>query len=234
MRETILILLLALSVQSKPIEKAKVKETPRYEVISEWVRVITAIRIHQEKYEQAMSAAKAENDKPLATIGYNHAMNIELRSSIPRLKAMKVSDEHLKGTPTHLAFFFVQKVKLQSELIVIKKKSLVDTPQPGVDYTKLLGRLPEISVEMDNIDRAIVQLATMFCAMLIDTKPNSLGKLDHLLVTKAQRDNLIRQIDLTFGDDLTWKPGVTYNTAAASSTRTFLVGGHRSSDEPWD
>jgi hypothetical protein len=234
MRNAIVLLLLALALQAAPPKKILPKDTPRYQVIAEWVRVVCAVHILQEKFDTEVASAKSDNDVPIAMIRYNHAMNLELGSSIDRLKRMHVSVPTLAGVPQLLADTFEQRIQYQKELISIKKASLVFTPTPGVDYAKLLGRLPELGAEMDHLDRTFMQnYPQLFYGMIVDMKANSQGMVDHLLITKAERGELIRQIDTAFGENITWNPQMTYNTGAAKATRDLLGGNRRCSDEPW-
>lgn len=84
------------------------------------------------------------------------------------------------------------------------------------------------------IDKAIFQTAPAVFATPIQMKENSRGGADHLIITKAERDDLVHQIKLAFGDKLN-QHDQNYIVSAASVLEFYLEKkGYKSSDEPWD
>jgi hypothetical protein len=107
-------------------------------------------------------------------------------------------------------------------------------PKPGVDYGKITASLPTIRAQVEFIDKGIFKTAPAVFGSLIEMKGNSHGGADHLIITKAERDDLVHQIKLAFGDKLN-QHDQNWIVSAASVLDFYLEKkGYKSSDEPWD
>ena len=104
-------------------------------------------------------------------------------------------------------------------------------PQTGVDYGKLTAAIPQISVLLEDIDKSLFRTAQLFCLLLVDRKPDSKGLLTHLMITTAQRKQLVKQIDSSFGARLS-DQNRNYTVESAALMRDFLLGPRKSADEP--
>jgi hypothetical protein len=112
--------------------------------------------------------------------------------------------------------------------------ALLEAPKPNVDYGKLAAELPKIDAQVEFIDKGIFKLAPAVFASLIQKKDNSHGGADHLIITKAERDDLVHQIKLAFGDKLN-QHDQNWIVSAASVLKFYLEKkGYKGSDEPWD
>ena len=64
-------------------------------------------------------------------------------------------------------------------------------------------------------------------------KPDSKGHASHLFITKAEREELIQQIDTDFGSKLDEKDA-NYGVSSAAVLKAGLQKDFKSSDDPWD
>ena len=112
---------------------------------------------------------------------------------------------------------------------------MMEGPKPNVDYGKLTASLPKIRAQIDFIDQGIFKTAPAVFGTLIEmTKTNSHHGLDHLIITKAERDDLVQQIKMAFDDKLN-QHDQHYIVSAASVLAFYLEKkGYKCSDEPWD
>jgi hypothetical protein len=102
-----------------------------------------------------------------------------------------------------------------------------------VDYAKLTADLPKIRARLDYIDKALFEASPLVFTTLVSVKPDSKGRTSHLIITKAERADLIEQIDTDFGSKLdAQRPN--YVVAAALILRDGLQKDYKSSDDPWD
>jgi hypothetical protein len=107
-------------------------------------------------------------------------------------------------------------------------------PKPTVDYGKIAASLPKINAQVEFVDKGIFKIAPAVVGALIQMKVNSHGGLDHLIITKAERDDLIHRIKEIFGDKLN-QHDQNYIVGAASVLEFYLEKkGYKYSDEPWD
>jgi hypothetical protein len=79
-------------------------------------------------------------------------------------------------------------------------KTLLEGPKPGVNYGTLTARVPELTAQMEQIDKTIFTMAqAMFFALVDDTRVGADGNLHHLLLTKEDRTSMVQLIDKMFG-----------------------------------
>ena len=99
--------------------------------------------------------------------------------------------------------------KLHRERIVLvhemnqMSKTLLAGPEPDVNYGKLTARAPEITAQVEQIDKIIFTIAkAMFFALVDDDRRGADGKLHYLILTKKDRTSMVQLIDKTFGPTL--------------------------------
>jgi len=98
----------------------------------------------------------------------------------------------------------------------------------------MVAEMPKIRAFLDDIDHTLFQAATpMVFATLIDQKPDSQNHLSHLVITKAERDKLVKDISTAFGKKLEQKDQ-NYIVSSASLLKAFLLKDYKCSDDPWD
>ena len=96
--------------------------------------------------------------------------------------------------------------KLHQERIVLvhamnqMSKTLLAGPQPYVNYGKLTAPAPEITAQVEQIDKIIFTIAKgMFFALVDDERVEPDRKLHHLLLRKKDKISMVQLIDQTFG-----------------------------------
>ena len=142
---------------------------------------------------------------------------LELRRSVTAFKSMSLKEPFETLIPATVDYYKA-KINLHDEIVKISTTFLDGTPKRGVDYSKLLARMPEITAEMEYIDESIFQMMPLVFALLIDQKPDSEGHISHLNITKDQRQTLIDSIDAYFGDSLD-KKDRNWTVSSASLSR---------------
>jgi hypothetical protein len=102
--------------------------------------------------------------------------------------------------------------------------------KPGFDYGSLSVAAPKINAELDYNDRNMFKISPAIAMMLIDTKRVTHGKLEHLILSKAERAELLEMVNGTAGINL---KNAKYGPASADMVRVILKGkGYKSADEP--
>ena len=82
-------------------------------------------------------------------------------------------------------------------------KALLSGPEQGVNYGKLTARAPEITAQVEQIDKIIFTIAkAMFFALVDDDRRGADGKLHYLILTKKDRTSMVQLIDKMFGPTL--------------------------------
>ena len=94
-------------------------------------------------------------------------------------------------------------------------KTILAGPEPGVNYGKLTARAPELTAQMEEIDKSIFTMAqAMFYALVDDARVGADGNLHHLLLTKKERTSMVQLIDKIFGPTLEDKKASSIVSAA--------------------
>jgi hypothetical protein len=125
-------------------------------------------------------------------------MLFEMNDSINRLSMINVDAKW--------AEFRDALKKLHRERIVLlhemnqMSKTLLAGAEPDVNYGKLTAPAPEITAQVEQIDKIIFTIAkAMFFALVDDDRVGRGGKLHHLLLTKKERTSMVQLIDKMFG-----------------------------------
>lgn len=132
----------------------------------------------------------------------------------------------------NLTAFYQRKIILHQRLIDIGSVFLAG-PKPGVDYGKLAANMSKIRAELEYVDKALFEATPLIFSTLIDTRADSKNHASHLIVTKAEREKLIGDLNFHFGEKLDQKEQ-NFTVSSASVLRGYLLKDYKCSDEPWD
>ena len=69
-------------------------------------------------------------------------------------------------------------------------------------YGALTAEAPKITAGLEYIDRSLFQATPLIFATLIDMKPDKQGHASRLIVTRAEREQLVRSLQTSFGKKL--------------------------------
>ena len=105
-------------------------------------------------------------------------------------------------------------------------------PKPGVDYDAIAAEAPKLTAEMEYIDTALFDAIPLVFATQIDPVPDSNNHMSKLIITNAQRNKLIADINSEFGAKLDQKDQ-GHIVGAAWLLRAYLgkEKGYSASDE---
>jgi hypothetical protein len=223
---TILALVL---VMPMPIVADKKPETPHLAFVKEFVRELSEIEeirsMGEEDLKKDPKAAFAN------TIHVATRFKLELGSQIRMLNGMNLSDPYGTLIPS-ITGFYEEKIKVWDRLKEIST-NFIGGPIEGVDYGKLGAEVPELRAGLEYLDQSIFQASPLVFATLMDMKEDSKHHVNHLIITKAERAELIDYINTAFGKKLDEKnPNYTVGTAAV--LRDNFKKDFKCSDEPWE
>ena len=145
--------LLALGVaagQSKPAHPTKSKpETAHLQFVKEYVRELIEDEDLKTKAEKEIGEANTPNEKLSAGIYYSKSTQLTLRSQIAMLKTMHLNGQFDVLIPSLFAYSQRQ-IDLNQKLINISGEFMAG-PKPGVDYSALMAKMPEIRAELGRV-----------------------------------------------------------------------------------
>jgi hypothetical protein len=205
-------------------------ETSHLVFVSEYVRELGANESMREQSEKEVTAEPNGPTRFAAVIRSSTRITMELSSQISILKKMSLNDPFAE-LPTNIISFYDYKVKVHNQMIEMAT-AFISGPKPGVDYDAMAADAPKLTAMIEYIDRSLFQATPLIFAMLIDQQPDKNGHLSRLVITKAERNDLVRRLQTSFGKKLDQKDQ-NYTVSSASVLRDYLAKkGYKCSDEP--
>jgi hypothetical protein len=199
-----------------------------YTFVSEYVRELGAIENIRAGAEQEI---KEKSPNILADCIRNSTrFQLELRSEISIIRGITLHAP-LDDLIPHLAEFYQQKIALYQQLSD-SCSVLMAGPQPNVDYANVASEAPKINAQLEYIDHALFDATPLIFATLIDQKPDAENHLSHLVITRAERDKLVSDLTLEFGQKLNEK-NQNFTVSAASVLKAYLTKDYKCADDPW-
>jgi hypothetical protein len=207
------------------------EDTPHYNVVNEYVMSLCGIYKIQQVATKELQEMSSPTDTMMNAIRNSTRMKLELNRSITAFRGMSLRKPFETLLPTTI-YWYEKKIYLHDEIIEISKTFLagIPDPKPGVDYSKLAARMPEITATLEYIDESIFQMMALVFALLIDERPDNEGHMSHLNITKDQRRKFIDTIDAYFGEDLN-KQNKNCTVSSAALLKSYLLKGYRCIDE---
>jgi hypothetical protein len=218
--------------QTKPAHAPTPKpQTPHLRFVKEFVRELIEDESLKTNGEKQLSQAQTPNEQFAAGIYVGKSIQLELRSQIAVLKSMRLNDPFETLIPSLIGSYQHQ-IDLYQKLIDINGKFIAG-PREGVDYQALAAKVPEIHAELDDARKAMFDAAVLVFTSLINMKPDSQGHVSHLLITKAEKADLLDELEILLKDEPD-KGEHDYYISAAMILRGGLQKGHKCADEPWE
>jgi hypothetical protein len=188
------------SVQSQPLA-LNAQKTARIALAQEFVRELEVIYRLQETAKKGFAEDSSTSGKLTTGIRVGSRTLFEMNDSINRLSMIDVDGRWTE--------FRDALKKLHQERIVLvhemnqMSKTLLAGPEPDVNYVTLTARAPEITAQVEQIDKIIFTIAkAVFFALVDDERVEAHGKLHHLILTKKDRTSMVQLIDKIFGPTL--------------------------------
>jgi hypothetical protein len=206
---------------------ASAAETSRLAFVTEYIR---ELGVNEDMRALTAREIAEPTDKNAAMIRGSTRIVLELTAQIGMLKGMNLN-KPFDGLPRNIAEFYDQKIMVHNQMNAMAT-AFLSGPKPGVDYSAMMAEAPKLTAKLEYIDRALLQATPLIFATLIDEKPDKDGHVSRLTITRAQRDGLVRSLQISFGKKLDLSDQ-NLTVASASVLRDYLSRkGYKCSDEP--
>ena len=225
-----IVCVLALAASASPALGAEKSETPHLAFVTEYIRELSAIETIRAGAEQELKQG-TKNEVFSNAVYTSTRMQFELRTQINMLKGMRLNPP-FETVIANLTAFYAHKIELYQRLSEIGS-AFLSGPQPGVDYGKLAAEMPQLRAALDDTDHSLFEASPLIFATLINQKADSKNHVSHLIITKAERAELLDRINADFGPKLDEK-NQSFTVSAASVVKAYLMKDFKSSDEPWE
>lgn len=213
----------ALLAFGEPIHAASDQIDPRIALFREYVREIIELHVLREQASRELAESPTADQK-LATmvrVGTRYKMHTSI--SMRMLKGIK-PDAPCDAFANGLHDVNESRWSKHAELVGAAQE-LISGPKPGVDYGRISARVPEISAELEQVDRTTFTIASGAFLCLVDaTKVNAQGKVDRLIIDGNERRSLAKQIQSGFGAMLQASDDADTFVSAAKLLKFALEG----------
>jgi hypothetical protein len=202
-----------------------------YRFVTEYVRQLGTL-------ERLRESAEVENKKDQGNIQAvmmncvrnSERFQLQLREYMSVLPKFKLQQQ-VQAVTTGIAKFYEYKYKIWQE--ISKNCSEFLTQRDGVDYQLLAANAPKLTAQLEYLDKSIFETVPLVFASLINPREDKEKHLSHIVITKAERDTLVRSLNSYFGKKLL-AVDQNYTVSSASVLRSYLIEkGYKTSDEPW-
>jgi hypothetical protein len=203
----------------------------RIALVKEFVGELEILYRLQETAKKELAEDPSGNGKLMTVVRVGSRTILQLNDSITRLSMIEVDAKWAKFRDM-LKQVHQQRIELVQEMNYGAKKLLAG-PEPGVNYGKLMARAPELTAEVEQIDKTVFTISkAMFFALVDDDRVGGDGNLHHLLLTKKDRTSMVQLIDRMFGPTTLEDKNSTHIVAAAWVIKYGLTRPHyKAADE---
>jgi hypothetical protein len=193
--------------------------------VTEYVRGFAAVEHIRLAEEQEM---QAPHQSMLATcIESGNRFRAEITQQIAHMRGMTVRPPS-QALPAHLVELYGKKLALYDE-IVTACTSLGSGANANVSSLEVMGAVLRYNAKVDAIDQSLFQTSTQVFYTLLSSAPGIPDKARRLTIALAEKQALLRQIQLGFGAELEDEQQ-TYLVNAARVIRNDLRA-HKAADE---
>jgi hypothetical protein len=208
---------------------------PRIQLASEFVRELEVLYQLQETGKKELaednSSPASSSAKLITGIRVGTRTVLEMNQSIHRLDGIAV-DGQWADFRDLLKKSDSERIRIFQEMNQMAKL-LMSGPKPGVDYGAMAAHSPELTAQLEQVDKSMFTMAqAMFFALVDDKRLGPDGKLHHLLLTKKDRANMIQLIDDVWGQTLEDKNSSNIVSAARLIKYGLTRPNYKSADEP--
>lgn len=208
--------------------------SPRLEFVIEYIRELSAQENIRANGEKELADASTPNDQFTSAIHASTLMQIELQTQIQILKGMKLHfDPPLDTVVPTITGTYQEKFDLYQRLIDISSTMLA-APKPGVDYDAIVAEMPKLRAFLESEDQTLFQATPLVFFGLVDQRTDSKNHQNHLVITKDERSELLRQLAAGFGKNLEDKNPNYIVGSAMILNANLLKENLKSADEPWE
>ena len=204
---------------------ARAQETSPLQFVAEYLREFSAIehiRVAEEREFQA------PHQSMLATcIDSGNRYRQEIAQQMARMRAMRAPPPS-QALPGRLVDLYSRKLSLYNE-VVSECAALKEGANANVSSLEVMAAVSRYNAKVDAIDHSLFGTSTQAFSTLLNTTPGARNTARRLGITLAEKQGLLRQLQLEFGAELD-DDQQTYLVNAATVIRD-AVRAHKASDE---
>lgn len=202
---------------------------PEVRFASDYIRALSDVEHIRADAERELRGAKTPMEQFSSCV---HTTQLQMHSmaDAANLAATYKLSGASKDTPSLLVKYYATKGEMFNSLSDMCQ-TMLQGPKPGVDYGKIAVGMPKLRADMEHTDKMLLLLTVEVFSTLISPAPDKHGHLSRLVVTRAERDDLLGHIKASF-KGLEAKDA-NYTVSSAGLLRDYLARkGYHCADDP--
>jgi hypothetical protein len=192
-------------------------------------------------FEQLRAGAEQEvqesaGDSGKMWMGCIHSgtrFDLELSSAASMMDGMHLrahfGDQQFQALPHQIAEIYRLRQAFMRKITAICS-AFAEGPKPGVDYKALAAQMPKLRASLEDLDSTLFASGALAFMTLVSDKEDSQGHASHLIISCAQKQELLTQLKDEFGAKLDQK-GVPPGVEQAQLFRDKLIE-YKCAEEP--
>lgn len=223
------LVLSAIDPASAATARAPVETTP-FELTQNFLRQIGTFE------RDRLKASKDQTADPndfASCVRNMTTFQIHLGYSSTYMLSVKLADGNMaKAIPPLVGAIINQKYVIVGD--IIKNCQAFMTYDPKTNYAQIAQRAPQTTAFSNEIDKNLMESSSMMFTALISPRGDSKNRANHMVITRAQRAQLLDLLASEFGDELNMTgDNVPYYVAMAQLYRDKL-NEFKCADDPWE
>jgi hypothetical protein len=208
------------------------EKTARIALVREFVREMEALYRLQETAKKEFAEDSSTTGKLTTSIRVGTRTLFAMQESVSRLDMIGLENTRWGEFRDFLRSFHNQRMEVVQEMNQMSK-AMLSGPAPGVNYGAMTARAPELTAQVEEIDKNMFTMSQPFFFALVDEgRVEADGNLHHLILNKKDRADMVHTIDTAFGRSLDDK-NATRIVSAAWTIKYGLTRPHyKAADEP--
>jgi len=211
------------------------QKAARIGFVSEFIRELSAAQELRELLAKS-SALDISGPPEISLILRNSTQASSELGTTRRLLNEDQLDPAVDDIRVRLKKIYEQKLAMNQGIIEDAKRLLVSDrsdEERNIDYDALATKVSEFNLLNDELDESILEISRDVGVSLLDDKENERGLLDHLVLPKANRQQITKEIETTFRSSRGEKDKNSITSAAWLLHDEFLKSKFKSADDPW-
>jgi hypothetical protein len=208
------------------------EKTARVALVREFVREMEVLYGLQETAKKEFAEDGSTTGKLMTSIRVGTRTLFAMQDNAVRLDMIGLNSRWGEFRDL-LKSFHNQRVAAVQEMNQMSK-SMLSGPAPGVNYGAMTARAPELTAEIEQIDKSLFKMSqALFLALVDEGRVDADGNLHHLVLSRKDRADMIHTIDVGFGRSLDDGANATSIVNAAWAIKYGLTRpNYKAADEP--
>lgn len=232
MNKALIISLVVNSIGLSILRAESTKPNIEYLFVKNYIECLRVRKSNDEKAKTEAATLDANSDESTTIMTGLHRKIISLQECISILSQYKTENNDRVAEIALVASNFHQLQMEITKRTITLLEDYYDNPSK-FKKGKFNSQFGMLTAELENVERKLLDCAILLKYVLISNIPGKDQKTSYLTVNKNEREDLISDLDVIFGHEISdgLKGGQSYLVASGAVIATLLKKDFKSADE---